>query len=542
MAPVGESVSNSGQLLRVLLRHVRAPLVLGVVASVGAMGIAAAVPWWIGRTIDYLTADGADMQGVARYCAVLAFFVSASALLVLIQERCDTKVRVLASLRLLRCVHDQVIRLSGSAHRSVAGAVINLGLGDIRPIGAGIAALTRGVGGAAAVLAVTLILFTYSWQLCVLVLVGVLFLLRVNDRLLRPYRASQRTVRERMETLTGVGLDASSGLRVIKGLGAGAYFNARYRAASRHVLSAATAMAKSEGAVAANQALATGLLGTATVLLGATLARNGSMSVGGLVAAYGYVIFLMTPMRWLLATQQQWASGQVSVERITGYLSQQAVEDDPPHNTGDGTVTDLHSGWTAAAGQYTAVAAAAPLDWSEVADRLSGQYRHSANVKVIRADDYLFSGPIAHVLDASGKAPSAVVAEAVCTACLGDVIQALPSGPKHEITAGGINLSGGEQQRFRLARALVVKPAVLVLVDPTSALDSTTEVEVAQRLYTHRAGSTTVVLTNSPAHLSTADRVVFLAPDGAVLAFDTHAELMKRPDYRVMVERSEGLA
>jgi ABC-type multidrug transport system fused ATPase/permease subunit len=153
------------------------------------------------------------------------------------------------------------------ARRSVSprGVVVNLGLGDIQPVGAGVASLTRGIGGLTAVLAVGLILFTYSWQLCVVVLVGVVLVLRVNDWLVKPYRASQRVVRDRMADLTGVALDASSGLRVIKGPGAADRFSARYRTASPGVLSAATAMARSAGVVAGYQAFAAGLLMAGTV-------------------------------------------------------------------------------------------------------------------------------------------------------------------------------------------------------------------------------------------------------------------------------------
>lgn len=506
-------------------------------AGAGTMAVAALVPWWIGRTIDYLTQDDAATGGIGRRSAVLALLVTLAALLTLVQERCDTRVRVLSSLEAMTRVHHQAVRLARSGRRSSAGEVINLGLGDIRPIGAGIAALSRGVGGLVAVVVVGVILFSSSWLLCALVLVGVVVLLRINDQLLAPYRRTSQIVRERMGDLTGVALTTSSGLRVIKGLGAAAHFSQRYRASSRRVLDAATRLARAEGAVAGNRALAAGLLGTATVWLGATLVQDGSLTVGDLVAAYGYAVFLATPMRWLLTTHQQWAAAMVSADRVASYLANAPERACEPESS-DERVGDPKVGWEATPGDYTVVASAQPLDWADLAERLDRRHSDPAHVRVIRADDYIFSGAMSEVLDPTGSAPSALTG-AIHAAALADLVEALPGGFAHPVAAGGSDLSGGEQQRVRLARALVAGPATLVLVDPTTALDSTTEVEVARRLRAYRTGTTTVVLTNSTPHLVEADRVVFL--DGERLAATgTHTELMTRADYRAMVERGEA--
>lgn len=526
-------------LLRELVDGVRAPLLGGILAGAGTMAVAALVPWWIGRAIDDLTRDDATTGSIGWRSAVLALLVVVAALLTLVQERCDTRTRVLSSLEAMTRVHHQAVRLAGSSRRSSAGEVINLGLGDIRPIGAGIAALSRGAGGLVAVVVVGLVLLSASWMLCVLVLVGVVVLLRINDRLLAPYRTTAQDVRERMGELTGVALDASSGLRVIKGLGAAAHFSQRYRASSRRVLDAATTMARAEGAVAGNRALAAGLLGTATVWLGAYLVQQGSLTVGDLVAAYGYAVFLATPMRWLLTTHQQWAGAKVSADRVAAYLATDPGRPDHTEPTErSGAVGDPEAGWEALPGAYTVVASAQSLDWSAVADRLEVPRADPARVRVIRADDYLFSGALSEVLDPTGTAPAGLD-DAAHAAALTDLVQALPGGLAHPVAAGGSDLSGGEQQRVRLARALVANPETLVLVDPTTALDSTTEVEVAQRLRARRTGATTVVLTNSAPHLVEADRVVFL--DGQrVAATGTHSELLARADYRAMVERGEA--
>jgi len=85
-----------------------------------------------------------------------------------------------------------------------------------------------------------------------------------------------------------------------------------------------------------------------------------------------------------------------------------------------------------------------------------------------------------------------------------------------------------------LARAVGADPAVLVLHDPTTAVDSATEAHVAAALRRLRDGRTTVVLTTSPALLGACDRVVVVR-NGRVVADDAHAALLADADYRAAV-------
>ncbi|SHI93030.1 ABC-type multidrug transport system, ATPase and permease component [Actinomyces denticolens] len=129
-----------------------------------------------------------------------------------------------------------------------------------------------------------------------------------------------------------------------------------------------------------------------------------------------------------------------------------------------------------------------------------------------------------------------------------DVLTSLDAGLAGMITEKGRSLSGGQRQRVALARALLTEAPALVLISPTSALDSHTEARVAQRIRSARAGRTTVVVTESPLVLAACDEVVLLDGEGRERARATHRELLSRAGagdeaalaYRRIVARATG--
>ncbi|MGH9018016.1 MAG: ATP-binding cassette domain-containing protein, partial [Acidimicrobiales bacterium] len=117
-----------------------------------------------------------------------------------------------------------------------------------------------------------------------------------------------------------------------------------------------------------------------------------------------------------------------------------------------------------------------------------------------------------------------------------EVVANLADGLDTELPERGRTLSGGQRQRIVLAAALRADPDVLVLDEPTSAVDAHTEADVADRLRRVRAGRTTVVLSTSPFLLEHADVVAFL--DDGVRAQGRHRQLLAdEPRYRALVTR-----
>ncbi|AXI80339.1 ATP-binding cassette domain-containing protein [Peterkaempfera bronchialis] len=113
---------------------------------------------------------------------------------------------------------------------------------------------------------------------------------------------------------------------------------------------------------------------------------------------------------------------------------------------------------------------------------------------------------------------------ALAAAAADELAQSLPDGLHTRLGEQGAFLSGGQRQRVALARALRAEPPVLVLHEPTSAIDTVTEARIADGIRALRAGRTTVVVTSSPTLLAACDRVVLL-DGGAVAAAGPHHRL-----------------
>ncbi|GII85938.1 multidrug ABC transporter permease [Sphaerisporangium siamense] len=529
-------------------------------------GIGFAVLWWLaqalvpaalGRAIDSLTQR--DTEGLVRWSAIMLVLGVTAAFGGVMRHRRAVYSYLAAAYRTVQVTARQATRLGATLPKLLStGEVISVGNSDISHIGSALDILLRGTGSLIAIAAVTVILLVTSPELGLTVLIGVPLMALAVVPLLRPLHRWQHTQRDLQGELATRASDIVAGLRVLRGIGGEQVFADRYRAQSQRVRTAGVRVASVNATLDAAQVLLPGLLIAFVTWRGAHLALDGTITVGQLVAFYGYALFLVGPLRTLTEMADKLTKGHVAARRVVRILSLN------PEVTGNATATgtpggdlaDPASGVTVPHGRFTALVSTVPEDAIAVADRL-GLYA-AADVtlggvpladlpleevrrRVLVADNgaRLFSGRLRDQLDVTGTASGDDLRRALHTAGAEDIVEALPDGLDAHVAEAGREFSGGQRQRLRLARALVADPEVLILVEPTSAVDAHTEARIAERLGQARAGRTTLVCTTSPLVLDHADHVIFME-DGVARAEGSHRHLLAtRRDYAATVTRSE---
>jgi ATP-binding cassette, subfamily B, bacterial len=129
---------------------------------------------------------------------------------------------------------------------------------------------------------------------------------------------------------------------------------------------------------------------------------------------------------------------------------------------------------------------------------------------------------------------------AALAAAQADFVRDLPWGLDTRIGEQGMSLSGGQRQRIALARAILARPAVLLLDDPLSAVDVQTEARATRALRQVLTQTTALVVAHRPSTVLLADTVALLN-GGVIAAVGTHQELMAaEPGYRDLMSMSEG--
>lgn len=464
-----------------------------------------------------------------------------------------------------------VLHPRGARTASLPGETLSLATSDaskvshvLRQLGFAVAALLSVTVVAVYVLQVDLILG-------LIILLGVPTILAVIS-VVTPLVA-RRTGRqqESIAVASGLASDLVQGLRPLKGIGGENVAMGRYRLASARARHDTIAVARSWGYLAGLAVALSGLFLAVVTLVAGARALDGEITLGQLVALVGLTQFFAEPIGGLGEFSAQFGGSLASARRIAAFLASPRLltEGDThlaqtPGVSAQLVLRDVHSGplrgltLETRPGELLAVViddpgAAAALvgllageqvpERGEVLlgrmplGRLSIASRHRA-LLVSPHHAQVFEGTLRSAIDPDGALDATVLDAVLLASGAGEVVALHPEGLDREVREGGSSLSGGQRQRLALARALASRAPLLVLHDPTSAVDAVTEQAVSGGLQRFRRaqGHTTLVVTSSPSLLHVADRVVVLR-DGRVVAEGGHAELLHRGAYPSAVTR-----
>ncbi|MET8912407.1 ABC transporter ATP-binding protein [Micromonospora sp. NPDC004551] len=557
-------------------------------------------PYLVSRAVD----DGLrahDTRALLLWVAAIVVAGVGLSYLGIMRHRTMTFVREDATARSAAVLLRQLSRIGAVLPRRLAaGEVATVGGSDIGYTSQVLTMTGPGVGALIAYAVIAVVLWSVSPLLALCVLLGVPAIALIIGPLLRRLERAESVYRHQQGVLTTRAGDIVAGLRVLAGVGGRGLFARRYAARSQDLLAEGYRVGAVYSWIDALTVAIPGLFLAAVVWLAARMAVAGDITVGQMVAVYGYVATLIVPVWFLLEGSYGVIRGRVAARRIIALLNLTPDRVGGPTMQdvgGTGNVpgarrplarsapvrpADLHDpacGLTVRGGRVTGVAADDPAEAIALADRL-GRYVVSdvtwggvpltgialdevrARILVADHDSYLFAGTLRDILggrESSADGPAGIgdcrtragnggtlaqaggaddrIRAALRVASAEDIAEALPDGLGTPIDNRARTLSGGQRQRVRLARALLAEPEVLILIDPTSAVDAHTEARIAERLRVARAGRTTIVLATSPLLLGHADTVAHLS-GGRIVATGTHAELLEQDrGYRQLVAR-----
>ncbi|MYZ06938.1 ATP-binding cassette domain-containing protein [Streptomyces sp. SID2999] len=519
----------------------------------------ALVPVLIGVVIDQAVA-GRDAGRLLLWLAVLAVMYVCLSWSFRLGARSGERAAEEAAHTLRLAVVRRVLDPRGGAEAGLLpGELANVATEDAKRVGAVNMALMSGIWAVAGIAVSAVALLVTSVPLGLIVLLGTPVLLWLGHLLSKPLERRSEAEQDRAAHASGVAADLVSGLRVLKGLGAERAAVERYRRTSRVSLAATLRAARAESWQTGLVLALTGGFIALIALVGGRLALEGSLSLGQLVSAVGLALFLLGPLETFAWVNAELAQGRASAARIAGVLSAAPAvhggEDAAPEPVRgalslrgvrlggpDGVDLELP------AGRLTGIAVTDPAGAEALlrclgreADPETGSVELDgvpltrldpaalrASVLVAAHDAALFGGSLAANVTpgAETDGPDPLTERVLAAARVDEVARSLPHGTATEVGEGGRSLSGGQRQRVLLARALRAEAPVLVLHDPTTAVDAVTEARIAEGLREIRQGRTTVVVTNSPALLAVTDRVVLL-DGGRIGAEGTHEQLVR---------------
>ena len=559
----------------------------GVFFGVIWMVSQALFPAAVGQAIDLgIIAD--DMRALLIWSGVLAGLGAVGALAGAMRHRFAVENWLRASFRCMQLIGYKAADTGEALPRRMpTGEVVATVASDSMRLGGLYDVSARFAGAIVSYVVVAVILLSKSRPLGLVVLIGVPVLVSTLSFILRPLQKRQAEQREQSGKLITLGADTVAGLRVLRGIGGEQQFLRRYQEQSQRVRVVGVRVAGVQASLDAAQVLLPGVFVVLVTWLGARFALDGTITPGDLVQFYGYAAFLVMPLRTATEFADRATRAHIAARKIIRVLSTEPDTTDTrntkdagarnltkdtadPNDMSDPApetvepahgvpLTDPASNVTINPGQLTAIVSARPEESRALADRLGrfGRTRTEVHldgvaiadlplatvrrrIVVSEIDPRLFTGSLREELDPHGIHDDDAILSALLVASGEDVMEALPSGLDSDVEERGRSFSGGQRQRLALTRALLTNAETLVLVEPTSAVDTHTEARIAVRLASARAGRTTVVMTSSPLLLDQADAVILLA-NGIAAARGTHKELMATSTaYKDTVIRGEA--
>jgi ATP-binding cassette subfamily B protein len=591
----GARESNFQRILGAYLRASRRSFALAAVSMVGVAAADLLAPWPLKVLVDNVLlgapltgplAGLADVIGPRPQLAVAA--VAFAIILIALMRGFFAAMQLFQTSRigyeltatLQRQLFGHLQRLSLGFHtRSRSGELLTKVTSDTRNLRDVFAESLLDTGAQLLTLVgmcVTMLLLNWRLSLVVLASFPVLALAVYQfSRRIKQLSRSQRKLDGQIAARISESLAA---MPLVQAFGRERYERERFALASDETLEESIRAARTEaaGTRAIEIISAAGVAGV--VFFGGMQALAGEVTPGALLIFISYVTSMYKPIRSLARLSTRFSKGMVSAERIAEILdTEPEVQDrrgavpatglrgrvefrDVAFGYGEGKLALRGVSFTVPAGQRVALVGGSGAGKSTVASLILRFYDPKAGyilldgvdvrdyqrdslreqIGVVLQDSLLLGQSIReNITYGRPDASDAEVERAARLAHAHEFIKALPLGYDTPLGERGANLSGGQRQRISLARALIKDPAILILDEPTSAMDAESARMVEEALSRTREGRTTLVIAHHFAAMERFDQILVLR-DGRVVEQGRHADLLAQGGFYAELARLQA--
>lgn len=424
-----------------------------------------------------------------------------------------------------------------------------------------------------------IMVFTISVKLAIIFVLTIPILFVVLYLLIRYAFPLYSVVQQKLDKVNSVLQENLMGIRVVKAFVRDDYENTRFNRTNTDYTEMAV---KATRLVSLNMPVMMIILNVSLVIilwLGAGQTWNGSIQIGDLIAFINYVTQVLSAIMMIGMIMMNISRAKVSADRVREVLDTDSDLVDPKgaesHVITRGEVKFDHVSFgysdqtrqtvlkditfLAGAGQTVAVLGATGSGKSTLVSLIPRLYdvtggrvlidgkdiRHMSlehlrtQMGVVLQQTILFSGTIRdNIRYGKPNATQEEVEKAAKAACAHEFITSMPDGYDTILGQRGVNLSGGQKQRISIARALLVRPSILILDDSTSAVDLGTESRIQKAIKELMEESTSFLIAQRISSVLEADKILVL-DDGRIVAEGTHQELIVHSEVYQEIYRSQ---